>query len=36
MIKALVAYAQMKGYENHEDFARFIGNTILNKLQNPS
>ena len=36
MIKALVAYAQMKGYENHEDYAQFIGNTILNKLQNSS
>ena len=36
MIKALVTYAQMKGYENHEDFANFIGKSILNKLQNPS
>jgi len=36
MIKALVNYAQIMGYENHEDFANFIGKNILYKLQNPS
>jgi len=36
MIKALVTYAQIKGYENHADFADFIGKSILNKLQNSS
>jgi predicted Fe-S protein YdhL (DUF1289 family) len=36
MIKDLVAYAQMKDYENHEDFANFIGKSILTKLQNLS
>lgn len=36
MIKALVSFAQLKGYENHEEFANFISKNILNKLQNPS
>ena len=36
MIKELVSYAQMKEYENIEDFASFIGKSVLNKLQNPS
>jgi hypothetical protein len=36
MIKELVSYAQMKKYENIEDFSSFIGKSVLNKLQNPS
>ena len=36
MIKDLVSYAQMKEYENIEDFATFIGTSLLDKLQNPS
>jgi predicted Fe-S protein YdhL (DUF1289 family) len=36
MIKELVSYAQMKEYENIEEFADFIGKSVLNKLQNPS
>jgi len=36
LIIALVTFAQMKGYENHEDFAQFIAKSILNKLQNPT
>lgn len=36
LVKALVTFAQTKGYENHEEFAQFIGKSILNKLQNPS
>jgi len=36
MIKELVSYAQRKEYENIEDFANFIGKSVLNKLQNPS
>ena len=36
MIKELVNYAQKMEYENVEDFANFIGKSILNKLQNPS
>lgn len=35
MVMALVSFAQMKGYENSEDFASFIGKSILNKLQPP-
>ena len=35
MVMALVNFAQMKGYENHEDFASFIGKSILSKLQSP-
>ncbi|MFA5921042.1 MAG: DUF1289 domain-containing protein [Methylococcaceae bacterium] len=35
-IKELVSYVQMKEYENIEDFANFIGKSVLNKLQNPS
>jgi len=34
MVKALVDFAQTMGYENHEDFADFIGKSVLNKLQN--
>jgi len=36
MIKELVSYAQKMEYENFEDFANFIGKSVLNKLQNPS
>ncbi len=36
MIKELVSYAQKMEYENVEDFASFIGKSVLNKLQNPS
>jgi hypothetical protein len=36
MIMELVGYAQMKEYENIEDFANFIGKSVLNKLQKPS
>jgi len=36
MIKALVSFAQMKEYENYEDFASFIAKGIVSKLQNPS
>jgi hypothetical protein len=31
MIKALVNYAQIMGYENHEDFANFIGKNLIGK-----
>lgn len=36
MVKELVSFAQLKGYENIEEFSNFIGKSILNKLQNPS
>jgi hypothetical protein len=36
MIKELVSYAQKMEFENFEDFANFIGKSVLNKLQNPS
>ena len=36
MIKELVSYAQKMEYENVEDYANFIGTSVLNKLQNPS
>lgn len=36
MIGALVSFAQKMDYENHEDFANFIGKSVLKKLQNPS
>jgi hypothetical protein len=36
MIKALVSFAQMKGYENHEEFANFVSKSIVSKLQSPS
>jgi hypothetical protein len=36
MIKEIVSYAQNKGYENIEDFADFIGKSVLAKLQKPS
>ena len=35
MIKALVSFAQTKGYENHEEFAGFIAKSIVSKLQTP-
>jgi predicted Fe-S protein YdhL (DUF1289 family) len=35
MVMALVNFAQMKDYENYEDFADFIGRSILAKFQNP-
>lgn len=36
MIGVLVNFAQKMDYENHEDFANFIGKSVLKKLQNPS
>ncbi|MSP28154.1 MAG: DUF1289 domain-containing protein [Methylococcales bacterium] len=36
LVKALVDFAQRKGYENNEDFALFIGKSLLNKLQPPA
>jgi predicted Fe-S protein YdhL (DUF1289 family) len=36
MIMGLVNFAQMKEYEKIEDFASFIGKSVLNKLQKPS
>ncbi|MGR9072910.1 MAG: DUF1289 domain-containing protein [Gammaproteobacteria bacterium] len=36
LINAIVGYAQNKGYENIEDFADFVGKTVLKKLQNPA
>ncbi|MGR9101312.1 MAG: DUF1289 domain-containing protein [Gammaproteobacteria bacterium] len=33
LINAVVGYAQNKGYENIEDFADFVGKTVLKKLQ---
>ena len=36
LVKALVDFAQAKGYENSEDFANFIGKSLLNKLQPPA
>ena len=36
LVKALVDFAQRKGYENSEDFANFIGKSLLNKLQPPA
>ena len=36
MINELVSFAQMKDYENIEDFADFIGKGVLKKLQNPA
>ncbi|MBK8817356.1 MAG: DUF1289 domain-containing protein [Methylococcaceae bacterium] len=35
LIMSVVSFAQSQGYENHEEFADFIGKTILKKLQNP-
>lgn len=36
MIKMLVDYAQMKEYENSEDFVNFVAKSVIKKLQNPS
>ncbi len=36
MINELVGYAQKMEYENFEEFANFIGKSVLKKLQNPS
>ena len=36
MVKQLVCFAQKQGYENIEDFANFIGKSVLKKLQDPS
>ncbi|MDD1608561.1 MAG: DUF1289 domain-containing protein [Methylococcaceae bacterium] len=36
LVKALVDFAQRKGYENSEEFANFIGKSLLNKLQPPA
>jgi uncharacterized protein (DUF1684 family) len=36
MVKALVGFAHKQDYENHEDFANFIGQSVLKKLQDPS
>jgi predicted Fe-S protein YdhL (DUF1289 family) len=33
MVMELVNYAQMKGYENIEEFSSSIGQSILKKLQ---
>ncbi len=35
MVMALVNFAQEQDYENIEDFANFIGKSVLKKLQNP-
>lgn len=35
LIKALVNFAQRMDYENIEDYAHFIGDTVLRKLENP-
>ena len=35
MVKEMVSFAQSQGYENVEDFADFIGKSVLKKLQNP-
>ncbi len=36
LIKNVVAFAQKMDYDNHEEFANFIGKTVLKKLQNPT
>jgi hypothetical protein len=36
LVKALVDFAQAKDYENSEDFADFIGKSLLSKLQPPT
>lgn len=33
LIMALVEFAQRQGYENMEEFAGFVGRTLLTKLQ---
>jgi len=35
LVKEVVSFAQAQGYENIEDFASFIGKSVLKKLQNP-
>jgi hypothetical protein len=35
LIKEVVDFAQTQGYENIEDFADFIGKSVLKKLQAP-
>ena len=35
LIKVLVEFAQKQDYENPEDFAQFIGETLARKLQKP-
>ena len=35
LVKQLVGFAQAQGYENIEDFADFVGKSVLKKLQNP-
>jgi predicted Fe-S protein YdhL (DUF1289 family) len=35
-VMALVEFAQKMDYENVEDFAKFIEQSLLKKLQNPS
>lgn len=36
LIMAVVNFAHKMDYENSEDFAGFIGKTVLKKLQNPT
>jgi hypothetical protein len=36
LVKAVVDFAQKMDYENHAEFAEFIGKTVLKKLQNPA
>ncbi len=35
LVKQVVSFVQAQGYENVEDFADFIGKSVLKKLQNP-
>lgn len=35
LINSLVEFAQKMDYENKEEFANFVGKSILKKLQNP-
>lgn len=36
LIMSAVAFAQAQGYENHEEFADFIGKQIVKKLKSPA
>ena len=36
LVGALMEFAGRKGYENSEDFADFIGKSLLKKLQAPT
>jgi Protein of unknown function (DUF1289) len=36
LVGNLVDFAKKMDYENHEDFASFIGKSLLKKLQNPT